>query len=463
MTMLREPLTQRLAQLWSEFGGASEHVSALSVEGSGSLPSVFAVSDLAVASVGVAGLSLGAWIAEMGHPSPAMTIDRRLASQWFSTSFKALDWQPPPMWDAFSGDYRGVDGWIRLHTNAAHHRAAAFRVLGQAEDRAALAKAVAGWRIDELEAAVVTTGGCAAAMRGLAEWQAHDVGRAVAAEPLVAVTIAGKSAVWDRPAGATPARPLTGLRVLDLTRILAGPIGTRFLAGYGAEVLRIDPPDWDEGATIPEVTLGKRCARLDLKTTEGRTRLLELLAGADVLVHGYRSDALERLGVGADVRRRVAPHLVDVALDAYGWTTRWAGRRGFDSLVQMSCGIADAGMRRFGTEVPKPLPVQALDHATGYFVAAAALRGLTERRRTGAGSSRRLSLARTAALLIGWGVSSPEAALPPQTDADFSHEVEAMDWGQSLRLLPPLIVKGAPMRWDRPATALGTAKAEWLA
>ena len=165
--------------------------------------------------------------------------------------------------------------------------------------------------------------------------------------------------------------------MLDLTRVLAGPVATRFLAGFGADVLRIDPPEWDEPAVVPEVTLGKRCARLDARTDDGRAHLRRLLAEADVLVHGYRPGVLDSLlGVDADGRAELRPGLVEVCLDAYGWTGPWSARRGFDSLVQMSSGIAEAGMRWAGRDVPTPLPVQALDHATGYLMAAEVIDGL---------------------------------------------------------------------------------------
>ena len=195
-------------------------------------------------------------------------------------------------------------------------------------------------------------------------------------------------------------RPLQGIRVLDLTRILAGPVATRFLAGFGADVLRIDPIGWEEPGTVPEVVLGKRCARLNLKDPADRAVLEQLLGQADVMIHGYRPDALARLGLDADRRRALNPALVDVSLDAYGWTGPWHGRRGFDSLVQMSTGIADAGMRAAGSDRPVPLPCQAIDHATGYLMATAALRGLTERYASGVGSSARASLARTARVLV---------------------------------------------------------------
>ncbi|WP_111421550.1 CoA transferase, partial [Rhodoplanes roseus] len=386
-----------LGLVWTALGGDPARLSGVRVTGPGDLPSCFRVTDLASAAVGAASLAIAERIGITTGTTPAVTVDRRLSSLWFGTSIVPEGWALPPAWDPIAGDYATADGWIRLHTNAAHHRVAALAVLGVPADRDLVAAAVRSWRADALETAVVGQGGCAATMRTVADWAVHPQGRAVAAEPLVDV-VPTDFGTPDRPCD--PARPLAGLRVLDLTRILAGPVATRFLAGFGADVLRIDPPGWDEPSLAPEVTLGKRCARLDLHSREGRDRLLALLADADVLVHGYRPDALDRIGLGADVRRAARPGLVDVSLDAYGWTGPWAGRRGFDSLVQVSCGIAAEGLRRFGRDRPTPLPVQALDHATGWLMAAAVVRGLTARAATGRGCRARLSLARTAMLLV---------------------------------------------------------------
>ena len=242
--------------------------------------------------------------------------------------------------------------------------------------------------------------------------------------------------------------------------MLAGPTSTRFLAGLGAEVLRIDPPWWNEPALIPDMTLGKRCARLDLRQPHDRAILEDLLRHADVMVHGYRSDALEALGLGADRRQDLSPGLIDVSLDAYGWTGPWHARRGFDSLVQMSCGIADAGMRQLARAKPTPLPVQALDCATGYILAGAVLRGLTERLATGHGVRLRTSLARTATLLMGLPPGESHA-MAPEGPADIGDRVETTDWGPAFRVKPPLHIDNAPLHWDRPATDLGSARAAW--
>ncbi|KAG0162300.1 hypothetical protein DFQ30_002369 [Apophysomyces sp. BC1015] len=433
--------------MWQALGGDPRDAEHLAFTGAEAFDSAFAVTDFAAASIGVAGLAVAELAGLRTDAHAAVRIDRRLASWWFASTLQPQGWSPPPLWDSLAGDYPCADGWIRLHTNAPHHRAAALRVLGTRGERDTVARAVAQWQADALEAAIVENHGCAAVMRNPSEWARHPQGLALQAEPLLHRVTRGAPASngWEPE----PRRPLRGIRVLDLTRVLAGPIATRFLAGFGAQVLRIDPPDWDEPAVIPEVVPGKRCARLDLKQS-GNLHILEtLLSEADVLVHGYRPDALPRLGLDAARRRQLNPGLIDVSLNAYGWSGPWRGRRGFDSLVQMSTGIAEAGMR-------------ALDHATGYLLAAAAMRGLTQRLQDGTGSEVRAALARIAQLLVG----APRTAnrfepLHHVGPEDIDETIEQTGWGPALRLRPPVTIDGVPLQWDIPARALGSYPATW--
>jgi crotonobetainyl-CoA:carnitine CoA-transferase CaiB-like acyl-CoA transferase len=442
-----------MSAVWDALGLPAASLGRLHIEGSDALPSAFPVTELAVATIGAAALAVSE-LAGLSGGAPAITANRRLASLWFGLSIRPLGWEMPPAWDAVAGDYRAADGWIRLHTNAPRHRAAAMRVLGCQEERGAVAAAVETWPAEALEQAVVAAGGCAAAMRSIQEWARHPQGRAVATEPLIAFTRATAAPIAWRP---TPGRPLAGLKVLDLTRVLAGPVATRFLAGYGADVLRIDPRGWDEPAVAPEVTLGKRCARLDLHAAADRATFEHLLAQADVLVHGYRAGALDALGYDAARRRAIRPNLIDVALNAYGWSGPWRTRRGFDSLVQMSAGIAAAGMAWRQADRPVPLPVQALDHATGYLIAAAVVRGLIDGLRGNGAVTARLSLARTALLLGEPAAEASPAAFMPGTDADYAPGEEATNWGPARRLLAPAASDGFALRWDRGASQLGTA------
>lgn len=448
-----------LHDIWMQAGGDPAAIAQVETAGEGDLPSVFAVTDLATASVAAAGLALSELLSAAHGRVGCVRVDRRLASLWFGASIRPIGWAVPALWDSIAGDYRAGDGWIRLHTNASHHKAAVLGVLGVAEQREAVAQAVTGWSARALEDAVVAGGGCAAEMRTLDAWRAHEQGRAVSSEPLFHLRRqGGGGSKWWVPSSE---RPLRGVRVLDLTRVLAGPVATRFLAGWGADVLRIDPPGWDEPGVVLDVTLGKRCARLDLRQRVDRERFEGLVAEADILVHGYRPGALDRLGLDAERRQILRPGLIDVSLDAYGWTGPWAGRRGFDSLVQMSAGVADLGMRQGGRDRPTPLPVQALDHATGYLLAAIAVRGLTERLKGCCGFEARTSLARVAALLTSVA-AMPGDRMDDETPADASASIEQTEWGPARRLQPPLTVGGIAQRWDRPATSLGSSVAEWL-
>lgn len=443
-----------LTEAWRALDLPGAALSRLSVTGEARWPSCFAVTPMALASIGAACLA----VSELAG-GPRVTLDSRLASLWFQWTLMPQGWTLPAAWDPIAGDYAAADGWIRLHTNAPHHHAAALAVLGCADSREAVTAAVARWPAEALEQAVVEAKGCAAAMRSPEAWRAHPQGQAVRAEPIFAIRpgTPGAAPGWQP----TPGRPLAGLRVLDLTRVLAGPVATRFLAGYGADVLRLDPPGWDEPGVVPEVTLGKRCARLDLRDPAGRARFEALLSRADVLVHGYRAGALEGLGYGPAERQALRPGLIDVSLNAYGHSGPWRQRRGFDSLVQMSTGIAEAGMRWKQADRPTPLPVQALDHATGYLMAAAVLRALIARRRDGLGSVTRLSLARTAQWLMDHRGEASTAPLPPLAEADLAPAIEHTAWGPARRAAPPAAVAGAPMGWAHPAGRLGTAVAGW--
>ncbi|PYI38305.1 acyl-CoA transferase [Arthrobacter psychrolactophilus] len=441
----------------------------MNITGEGTLPSAFDVTGLAVTALSEAASAVALLAQRHGAESPEITVNRDLASLWFAGSFTPLGWELPPVWDAIAGDYRCLDGWIRLHTNAPHHRAAVLKVLGLEGDvsREEVMAAVVLWEGQALEDAVVAANGCAALLRSPQEWREHPQGRAVASEPLIG---------WGDPRAvlalqdgeASAQRPLAGVRVLDLTRIIAGPVATRFLAFYGAEVLRIDPPCWDEPSLEAELTIGKRCARLDLKSAAGLVELHELLAGADIFIHGYRADALDALGLSdAELAARY-PSLINVALNAYGWSGQWANRRGFDSLVQMSCGIAYAGRAYFaqggGLEdlselKPHPLPVQALDHATGYLCAAAAVTAWGERLE-GTVRNARLSLARTAVELMGSEPSDPDAPAP-HVDGSLLLAEDTV-WGPGQRLPSAVQITGVVSETDIPAQGLGWAEPHWL-
>jgi CoA-transferase family III len=500
--IMSDEITQITTRIWRAAGDPAGGTERLTITGPRHvLPSVFDVSGLATASVAAATLAAAEFLAARNgttqrhptrrhptqrhptrrHPTQwSVTVDSRAASAAFAAEalFTPVGWDRPEVWDPIAGNYRASDGWIRLHTNYACHRAAVEKVL-HATDADAVAAATKSWKAADLEAAVVDAGGCAAAMHDRDDWLASPYGAATASAPPLMVTERSPLARTNpdpaaptgrRPEGATA--PFAGIRVLDVTRVIAGPVATMFLAAYGADVLRVDPPGFAEVAAIlPVTTVGKRTAALDLRSAAGRTAFEGLLATADVLVTGLRADALARLGYDDEALARLNPALIVASHNAYGWNGPWRDRRGFDSLVQMSCGIAAAGAVAAGAvaaetvaagkDRPVPLPVQALDHATGYLIAAAVGRALARRLTQGTVSRIRASLIGTANLL--WSLPRP-AGLPPAIDpADFPLVDAQTAWGLARRVPPPGEIVGVTAGWTVDAGPLGRHEPAWAA
>ena len=429
----------------------------------------FAVDALASATVAAASAAAASLLAaRRGQRPEPVHVQRQHAALAYLTEglTEAQGWQLPSPWDPIAGDYRARTAWLRLHTNYPWHRKAALQALELADtpalDRERVAAAVAECHATDLESRVVQLGGVAGEQRSVADWARHPQGIAVGAEPLLARVDAAST-------GTTPAwcdiradQPFSGIRVLDLTRVLAGPVASGFLAAWGADVLRIDPVDFSEvAAIVPVTTAGKRCASLDLRTSAGRAQLLELAQTADVLLHGYRSDALARLGLTRERFHADNPGLVIATLDAWGWTGPWATRRGFDSIVQHGIGITLAGQQAVDAHRPRALPCQALDHGTGWLLAAAVCVGLERRLNTGRGCQWRASLARTGQLLFDLPrLDDPHRPMPDNDTVDRFRTTAHTPWGPLRRLSWPGRIGQAYPRLG-PSTTLGSHVPEW--
>jgi len=484
MSESTQPLDRRfLSEMWAGLGGDAAVAERVSFHGEGSLPGAFAQTDLAAASFGVAGAAVSELLEAAGEPASSVEVDRVLANGWFLLPpgpSRLVSPQPkrpfhiPP----FHTEIATADGrWLRLHGFPAN-RARVVKALGVEDDIEAVTAVVRERNADEIEQKLVDLNCVVAASRTPEEWFAHPAGAGVDAEPLVAVTdFAAGGSGW-KP---TPGRPLSGIKVLDLTRVVAGPTGTRFLSALGAEVLRLDAPDSEESTTIPlgyDLLLGKRWALLDLTAPEGIEQFKRLLAEADVLVHGYRPGAIDGF-LPEEERRRLNPDLVEVALRAYGWEGPWKMRRGFDTVVQFSVGLANATQEwaladpdrrvplqinghEFDASRPRHTPVEGLDLATGYQIAAAAIRGLTKRLRTGAGSTSRYSLARTASLLIKAGPNpegGPSIRLP--LDGPWEDRIYGSPLGPVKRMVFPIGIERTPLFWDKTPDRPGAAVPVW--
>jgi crotonobetainyl-CoA:carnitine CoA-transferase CaiB-like acyl-CoA transferase len=445
-------------ELWLGVGAPAAELERLTVSDTGDvLPSVFRVTETATASVAAATLAVAGLWQDRGGPPAAATVDTGSVGYAFSSErwIERVGEPWPPIWDPIAGVYHAADGWIRLHTNFAAHRAAALRVLGVPGDRERVAAAVRGWPAQQLEPAVLDAGGAAAALRSAAQWRGGAQAAALASLPLV--TSAQVGAAGPAPRVPAPA-PLAGVRVLDLTRVIAGPVAGRFLAAYGAEVLRIDGPAVEDSPVlIADTTVGKRAAVLDLREPAGRERFERLVRGADVVLQAYRPGALDGLGYGPAELAELRPGLVVGTLSAYGGVGPWGGRRGFDSLVQFATGIADEGRRAAGTEEPVPLPAQALDHATGYLLALGVVSALRRRLADGGSWAVGVSLARTAGWLDGVGRAEPAAGRRVAGNlVDFTGPL-----GHTRHVPCPGEIAGYRPRWSSPPRPLGHDQPEW--
>ena len=437
----------------------------------GHLPSHLPVEDTAIACAGAALLAAAALHAGRGGADlRILRLDRaHVAAAFRSEAWLRVNGEPSgPGFAPLSRFWRTRDGWVRTHANYPWHREALLQALGTSDDPGAVGAAIAGRGAHEVEDLVTGADGVAAAVRTGADWQAEPPGQAVAAAALVQGCL-HRSATWDgvfsiggaprrrREAGALPA---SGIRVLDLTRVIAGPVATRFLAALGADVLRLDPPHRPE---LPQQThdglLGKRSALVDLGTPGGHDRLHQLLAGADVLVHGYRPHALDRFGLTQAALAERHPGLVVVSLSAWGSTGPWGGRRGFDSIVQAACGIAVTESP--DKERPGALPCQLLDHGTGYLCAAAALRALARQASGGGTLFRELSLARTGAWLMSHSRSETETAAAADGDSGtWLTTVDSAD-GRVTVVRPLGRLDGQDLAWPPALTRYGSDTPAW--
>jgi crotonobetainyl-CoA:carnitine CoA-transferase CaiB-like acyl-CoA transferase len=385
----------------------------------------------------------------------------RLAGDRISTSAQSerhlrINGSTPELWAPLSGFWRCRDGWVRTHGNYPHHSDRLRKVLGLSTDASKdqVSDAIAGRDAVDLESAAADTGAVVAAVRTPQEWAAHPHALAVTDTPLIGIghREGAEPGVWSSAA----AHPLSGIRVLDLTRVIAGPAATRDLAFAGADVLRVDSP------RLPEISWqhldsgpGKRTALLDLASAADRRVFEELLSRADIVVTGYRPGALDAYGLSPDALWERRPGVVVGSVSAWGDSGPWRHRRGFDSIVQAVTGIAMVESSDGGR--PGALPAQALDHSTGHFLAAALSHSLMRQRAHGGSWRASVALARVAQELL----SSTAAGSAPTAPAPATTQTGTTSAGEITCAAPVLTYAGAPVAYPMLATAWGADPPAW--
>jgi crotonobetainyl-CoA:carnitine CoA-transferase CaiB-like acyl-CoA transferase len=413
----------------------------------------------ALAAVGVAVSRL--WFLRTQRSQEVKIDLRAAAAAMRSARYLRIDGKPPKeAWDPLSGFYPVKDGrWISIHCNFANHREAAMKVLCDPPDRAAAEAASRNWDGLALEDAIHAAQGCAGLARTAGEWAEHPHSAAVAAQPLIEITKIGEAPAEPLPAGP---RPLSGIRVLDLTRVLAGPTCARTLAEHGADVLKIAGPHLpDSGATEIDTGIGKLQAFLDLRTKEGIETLRGLLKTGDVFSQSFRPGTLAARGFSPEEAAKLRPGIVYATLSAWGTAGPWRERRGFDSVVQTVSGMAYAQSGGLPPEAkPQLMPVSANDYVGGYLMAFGTMVALARRATEGGSWLVRVSLARTGKWIVDRGFIYGFASISRELPGDELKQL-IMKTGSYSHLKPVLELSETPPFWERPPVPLGTHPAEW--
>jgi crotonobetainyl-CoA:carnitine CoA-transferase CaiB-like acyl-CoA transferase len=460
-----------LEAIWTAAGGELSALDAVTLTGEEpQLPSSFRVAAAAQASIAAAGLAAAqVWKLRSGQ-SQGVAVDMRHAVvECRSERYLRVDGKGSPMaWDAIAGIYRTRDQrFVRLHTNFRHHRDAVCKILNCKPERDDVQAALMQWDGEAFETAAYAGGCVVAMMRSHEEWSALPHAQALAELPLISFEKIGEAAPKPWPKGD---RPLAGVRVLDLSRVIAGSVAGRTLAVHGADVMLISSPNLP---AIPWLTIdtgrGKLTSFVDLKTDQGRDVLRGLLAEADIFSQGYRPTSIAARGFSPQDAAKLSPGIVYVSLSAYGHagpsTSPWAKRRGFDSLVQTATGFNHAEGLAAGVDGPKELPAQMLDHATGYFMAFGAMMAKARQSREGGSWHVRVSLAQTGRWLWNLGRVADgfkTEDLKGESVAPFIEEIPS-GFGPLRSVRHAAMLSKTPALWSRPAMPLGSHPPQWPA
>ena len=416
-----------------------------------------------VGTAGAAALAaLGAAVARFGElrglPRQQVSVNvRHAALSLRSARYLRIDGKPlPSVWDPLSGFYPVRDGWISIHCNFPNHRDAAMKVLQSPPERKEAERKSAAWNGEALEDAIHAAAGCAGLVRTAEDWQRHPQAKAVAGQPLIEIERIG-----DAPAKKSTAakRPLSNIRALDLTRVLAGPTCGKCLAEHGAEVLKISAEHLpDSGLVEMDTGIGKRSARLDLRTQS--QKLDQLVKEADVFCQSYRPGALAARGFSPERLAELRPGIICTSLSAWGTTGPWRARRGFDSIVQAVSGMAHKSADANG---PKLLPVSAIDYVSGYLMAFGTALALERRAREGGSWLVRVALARVGRWIVERGRTPFDGVPADVPEAELAQYCAEMDApvGRLTYLKPAIQLSHTPGEWTQPPVPLGTHEARW--
>ena len=431
-------------------------------------PTPYPIGEAAATAIGSAAtIAAAVWRDATGQGQDVRVDVGRSAASLLSFLLQRLD--GPPLTglgdrSAATALYpTGDDRWIHLHGGFPHLAAGTATVLGCDATAVELRAATRRWEALALEEALAEAGMCGAMVRTLEEWQAHPQAQAIA--PLGRVTVR-KIADGDARPACDGRRPFGAVRLLDLTRLLAGPTAGRTLAEHGADVLLVNSPRLDNiDPFVIDTSHGKRSAYLELDDPDDAARLRTLAAGADVFVQGYRGGSLDRRGFDAETLAEGHPGLVHVSVNCYGSVGPWRLRPGWEQMAQSVTGLcAGHGRAQSGdAATPSLIPAAVCDYTTGYLAAVGAAAALRRRAIEGGSYVVQASLCQTAGWISSLGPScDPAAAIGLGGLVSDGLLTSETGWGTLRHFGPVAQLSATPARWDRPPSPLGTHDPAWL-
>ncbi|RAL10534.1 CAIB/BAIF family enzyme [Aspergillus homomorphus CBS 101889] len=470
-----------VAYLWRALGLPDDSLRSLDItdpEKPG-LPSSYKVGHLAQASIALSTL-LAAQIHSLRNnnipPSTVTVPFRHACIEFNSWRLYTIDGHPlQHTGSPVGGLHKTSDGYVRVHDGFPHHRDGAKLLLGCSPDvasREEVAAKTAAWRCVDLEQTAVECGLAIAALRSYEQWDVLPQARAIADMPIRLRKIGDAPKGLSERMGAGADKCLRGLRVLEMSRVIAAPLSGKTLAAHGADVLWVTSPNLPDLPELDrELGRGKRTIQLDLQDKADEDELVRLLDDADVFIQGYRPGSLaaRRLSPEAIVQRRSSRGVICANLSAYGPDGPWASRRGFDSLVQTCSGLNVSEAQHYGAgEAARPLPCQALDYAAGFFLAAGIMAALYKQATEGGSWQVDVSLAGAMKYLRSLGqyegtsgFHAPDYIRPEDVPSEYL-ETQMTGFGKMTSVRHSGSIQGVAVGCDIMPKPLGSDEKRWL-
>jgi len=422
----------------------------------------FPVGEVAATALGLTGsMAEDIWFRRKGEHQKIKVNVRHAAATLNGIGIQKLpDYKlTVPMSSTYTvGFYKTADNrWIHLVGGLPHLAQGLVDLLKCDDNRKSIKLAVNEWNGADLEEKIAERELCGVLARSSDEWANHPQGKALKNLPAVTLSKIADSEPIPLTGGKNP---LEGIRILDLTRILAGPNCSRTLASYGAEVMRIASPNLPSmEPLVIETSHGKKSAFIDLDTSEGVKTLTDMIKDADVFVNGYRTGALEARGFGPNELAQIRPGIIYVNINCYGSVGPWVSRKGWEQLAQTTTGIAYEQRTKSGK--PQLIPAAPNDYTTGYLAAYGTLLAIVNRMEQGGSWHVKASLCQTGMWLTRLGATMDMTKATGLSNLENCMTQVKTEWGPLFHLKPAVKLSKTSPKWTKPPVPLGFHKPKW--